>query len=152
MDEKERIMKKTLHFLLLLTVAILIGGPSVQAQIEGTMEVHVPFPFYVSGVRLPAGKYILHQEDLDGSGMMEITNASKDTSALFLTMPARSASPPPDNELIFDHYQNRNFLAKIFDMGDKYGAVTTDSGYSKMYHAGNEHGDERHVPAIHHAE
>jgi hypothetical protein len=80
---------------------------------------------------------------------MEIQSADDRTSALFEVREAQDSTEPKKTKLVFNHYGNRYFLAKLFDGGDKVGSAVVESGYSKQYASGGASGEEKDVPASH---
>jgi len=143
-------MKQRLLCLLgFIGVALGMSTISAQGQIIGQLEANIPFTFHAGGAKLPPGKYIIHV--LDGSDLstMEIESADTRTSALFEVREAQDSTTPQKAELVFKHYGDRYFLAKVFDEGDKVGSAVVDSGYSKQYASGRETAEEKDVPASH---
>src|SRR5580704_1441399 len=104
-----------LSFFAVLVFALSLHPAKAHAQIIGELEVNVPFQFYAGNAKLPAGKYILHMLDNSDLEFMEISTANGSTSALFEVQDAESNSVPPKNELIFNKYGDRYFLARVFD-------------------------------------
>jgi hypothetical protein len=63
--------------------------------------------------------------------MMEISSADGRMSALFDVREAEANSEPTRDELIFNKYGNRYFLAKVFDESNKDGSAVIESRYEK---------------------
>lgn len=97
----------------------------------------------------PAGKYKIRVDDGSDLKTMEIQSADGKSSALFEVRSAQAQNNPQSTELIFNHYGNRYFLAKIFDEGARAGSAVVDSGYSKKYGASLEAGETEHVAGRH---
>jgi hypothetical protein len=53
--------KKTMMMLMMLSLLIVAGLSSAQAQISRRLEVNIPFKFTVGDTTLPAGKYYVKQ-------------------------------------------------------------------------------------------
>jgi len=152
-DKAHAIHKSTKPMQLLLTFIVLlcvltIYPPKAHAQIIGELEVTVPFQFYAGNAKLPAGKYVLRMLDNSDLGIMEISTADGSTSALFEVEDAESNSVPPKNELIFNKYGNRYFLARVFDEGNPDGSRVPESRYEKRVSQAATEAQE-HVPAYH---
>jgi hypothetical protein len=131
-----------------LVFALTIHPAKARAQIIGELEVNVPFQFYAGNAKLPAGKYILHMLDNSDLTAMEISSADGSTSALFEVQDAEANSVPPKNELIFNKYGNRYFLARVFDEGNPDGSRVPESKYEKRVSQAATEAQE-HVPAYH---
>jgi hypothetical protein len=140
------------HQLLSLFIALLfaftIYPATVRAQIEGELEVNIPFQFHAGNAKLPAGAYRIHMLPDSDLTVMEITSADGTTSALLEVQQADANSTPAKGELIFNKYGDRYFLAKVFDAGNPSGSALTESRYEKRL---NQATAERqaHVPARH---
>jgi len=110
-----------LSFAFALIVGLAIYPTKAHAQIMGQLEVNVPFEFHVGNSKLPAGKYVIHTLDDSGLTVMEISSADGSTSVLFDVRSVETGSVPAKNELIFNKYGNRYFLAQLFDEGNRNG-------------------------------
>ena len=110
-----------LSFAFTLIVGLAMYPTKAHAQIMGQFEVSVPFEFHVGNSKLPAGKYVIHTLDDSGLTVMEISSADGSTSVLFDVRSVEADSVPARNELIFNKYGNRYFLAQLFDEGNRNG-------------------------------
>ncbi len=110
-----------LSFAFALIVGLAMYPTKAHAQIMGQLEVNVPFEFHVGNSKLPAGKYVIHTLDDSGLTVMEISSADGSTSVLFDVQSVEAGSVPARNELIFNKYGNRYFLAQLFDEGNRNG-------------------------------
>jgi hypothetical protein len=79
---------------------------------------------------------------------MEITSADESTSALFEVQDEVDNATPAKNELIFNKYGNRYFLAKPFDGGSPNGSQVVKSRYEKRVSQTAAEAPA-HVPAHH---
>src|ERR1700733_6063580 len=125
--QKEEYMKQRV-LCLLGSIGVVLGmsAISAQGQIIGELEANIPFTFHAGGAKLPPGKYVIHVLDSSDLGAMEITSADNRTSALFEVREAQDSTTPQKAELVFKHYGDRYFLAKLFDGGDKVGSAVVD--------------------------
>jgi len=114
----------------------------------GELEANIPFEFHVGSSKLPPGKYVIHMLDDSSLTVMEITSADGSTSALFDVQSAEAKSAPAKNELIFNKYGNRYFLAKLFDEGNPSGSAVDESRYEKTVSKATAEA-QAHVPAHH---
>jgi hypothetical protein len=144
-------MKKRLYHLFPLVIAALVvpGGTKAHAQIIGSIEANIPFPFYVGNGKFPPGKYSIQDTGALIAGTMEISSADGKSSALFETLQSRDKTIPQTTELIFSDLHGRYFLTELYDREDRYGAKAIDAGYSKMYKAATEGAELKHVAAVH---
>lgn len=144
-------MKKTTgqHLMLLviaLGFALAMHPPKAHAQIVGELTADIPFSFYAGNAKLPAGKYTIRMLDASDLNLMEINSADGSTAALFEVREAEANSSPRKNELIFNKYGKRYFLAKLFDDGNPLGSAVPESRYQEKLAKAAAEGQE-HVPA-----
>jgi hypothetical protein len=131
-----------------LVFALTIYPTRAHAQIIGDLDANIPFQFYVGNTKLPAGEYRIQVLDNSDLTIMEISCVDGSASALFQIRDAETSSEPTKNELIFNKYGNRYFLAKLFDEGNPSGSQVSESGYEKRISQQTMEGQE-HVPARH---
>jgi hypothetical protein len=145
-------VQKSKHHLLALFIALIfalaVDTTKAQAQIIGDLEVNIPFQFHVGSSKLPAGKYIIHMLDDSDLKVMEISSADGSTSALFNVQSAVANSASARNELIFNKYGNRYFLAELFDEDNPDGSRVVESRYEKRIDKASLEAQE-HVTAYH---
>ena len=120
-----------LSLFIALVFALTVHPSKAQAQIVGNLEADIPFQFHAGNTELPPGKYIIHVLDDSDLTIMEISSADGKVSALFDVREAEANSAPARNELIFNKYGNRYFLAKLFDEGNPSGSKVVESRYEK---------------------
>ena len=138
------------HYLLSLFIALAFAltlYPSkAHAQIIGDIEVNIPFQFHAGNAKLPAGEYRIHVLDDSNPMVMEITSADGSTSALFQVRDTDVNAAPGKDELVFNKYGNRYFLAKLFQEGSDQGSQVIASNYEKTVSQEATETQE-HVPA-----
>ena len=137
-----------LSLFIALVFALTVHPSKAQAQIVGNLEADIPFQFHAGNTELPPGKYIIHVLDDSDLTIMEISSADGKVSALFDVREAEANSAPARNELIFNKYGNRYFLAKLFDEGNPSGSKVVESRYE---HKISQEGTtiQEHVSAHH---
>ena len=128
-----------------LLFAVMIYPIKAGAQIIGDLEVNIPFAFHAGNTKLPAGNYRIHTLDDSDLTMMEITSVDGSTSALFQVQSTEASDAPAKNELVFNKYGNRYFLAKLFEEGNPSGNQVLESGYEKR--VSQQTASQEHVPA-----
>ena len=131
-----------------LVFALTTYSSKAEAQIVGNLEVDIPFQFHAGNSQLPPGKYIIHALDNSDLTIMEISSADGKMSALFDVREAEANSAPARNELVFNKYGNRYFLAKLFDESNRDGSAVVESRYEKRIDKATAEAQE-HVPARH---
>jgi hypothetical protein len=131
-----------------LIFALTMYPARAQAQIIGDLEVSIPFQFHAGSTKLPPGKYVVHMLDNSNLTVMEISSVDGSTSALFDVESVEANSAPAKNELIFNKYGNRYFLAKLFDQENPNGSKVVESRYEKRIGQATAETQE-HVPARH---
>jgi hypothetical protein len=131
-----------------LIFALTMYPARAQAQIIGDLEVSIPFQFHAGSTKLPPGKYVVHMLDNSNLTVMEISSVDGSTSALFDVESVEANSAPAKNELIFNKYGNRYFLAKLFDQENPSGSKVVESRYEKRIGQATAETQE-HVPARH---
>jgi hypothetical protein len=137
-----------LSLFIALVFALTMHPNKAQAQIVGNLEADIPFQFHAGNTELPPGKYIIHVLDNSDLTIMEISSADGKMSALFDIREAEANSAPANNELIFNKYGNRYFLAKVFDESNPSGSAVIESRYEKRIDKATAEAQE-HVPARH---
>jgi hypothetical protein len=131
-----------------LIFALTMYPTRARAQIIGDLEVSIPFQFHAGSTKLPPGKYVIHMLDNSNLTVMEISSVDGTTSALFDVESAEANSAPAKNELIFNKYGNRYFLAELFDQENPSGSKVVESRYEKRIGQATAETQE-HVPARH---
>lgn len=128
-------------------VALTMHPNKAQAQIMDRLEVNVPFEFHVGNSTLPAGKYTIQPVDDSDLTVLEIRSADGSTSAFFNVESVDEKAVPAKNEVTFQRYGNRYFLAKVFEERNRSGDKVTESpDETRIGQAakGQEHAPARH--------
>jgi hypothetical protein len=147
-NKRKNIVQQFLSLFVLSVFALTIFAGKAHAQIVGDLDVNIPFQFHAGNTKLPAGKYRIHVLDDSDLSVMEITSADGSTSALFQVQESDVNAAPAKNELIFNKYGNRYFLAKLFDEGNPSGSKVVESRYEKQVSKAAVEAQE-HVPTYH---
>jgi len=129
-----------------LAFAFAIHPSKAQAQVTDDLEVNIPFQFHAGNAKLPAGEYRIHMLDSSDLTIMEISSADGSASALLQVMDAEAKTTPNKDELIFNKYGNRYFLADVFEVGSSTGSQVLESKYEKRVSTQAKEAQE-HVPA-----
>ena len=148
MKPQETRRYQLLSLFIALIFALTMYPSKTQAQIVGGLEADIPFQFHAGNTELPPGKYIIRMLDNSDLTIMEISSADGKMSALFDVREAEANSAPANNELIFNKYGNRYFLAKLFDQSNPNGSAVIESRYEKRIDKATMEAQE-HVLARH---
>jgi hypothetical protein len=135
-----------LSLVIALAFAFGIYPSRAQAQVVDDIEVKVPFQFHAGNTKLPAGEYRIHVLDDSDLTIMEISSADGSTSALFQVEDTDADTSSAKNEVIFNKYGDRYFLAKVFEQGSSIGSQVIESRYEKTVSQQDTQAQE-HVPA-----
>ena len=112
-----RVRDRTLP--LLGFAAVLLLGPfsALQAQISGDIEADIPFSFVVADTTLGPGAYVIHPLAGDDPAM-EVRRADSGKLVTVLITRSVGSSVPPKTELLFNRYDNQEFLSKVLVEGN----------------------------------
>lgn len=123
--------KQTLMMFMLLSLLIVAGLGSAQAQISHRLEVDIPFKFTVGDTTLPAGKYYVKQPGDMELQVLEISSADGKVSVATIVENAQGNKTPSKSELVFDRYGDRDFLRQVWESGHQFGAELPKSHAEK---------------------
>jgi hypothetical protein len=129
-----------------LVFATMIYPQQTHAQLTGTMEAEIPFPFHAGNAKLPAGKYFIRMLDDSNLTLIEISKPDGSVAVLLQVRETEANSTPPKSELVFNRYGSRYFLEKLFDDGQPNGSQVAESSYEKRLGKAAAEAQE-HVPA-----
>jgi len=146
--QKTRRRHQLLWLFIASVLALTMYPTKARAQIIGNLEADIPFQFQAGNAKFPPGKYIIHMQDNSDLTIMEISSADGKMSALFDVRDAEANSAPAKNELIFNKYGSRYFLAKVFDESNSNGSAVIESRYEKRIDKATA-GAQEHVTARH---
>lgn len=123
--------KKTMMMFMTLSLLVVAGLSSAQAQISRRLEVDIPFKFTVGDTTLPAGKYYVKQPGDMELQALEISSADGKVSVFALVENAQGDKTPSKSELVFDRYGDRDFLRQVWESGHQSGAQLPQSHAEK---------------------
>lgn len=116
---------------LLLTLPMFAVGYS-HAQIMNAIEATVSHPFTITNTTLPPGKYTFRTLPDTELTVMTATNEDGKTSVEFLVNEAQLNHTPNHSELFFNRYDNRDFLEKIFEQGNRIGVAVAEPSRAEL--------------------
>lgn len=96
----------------MVTVAFMITPNAAQAQSVG-MKASVPFEFYIDSQRFPAGSYTVRSL---GNSVVQVSDKSGH-SATILAIPITNRSSNREGQLVFNRYNDSNFLSEVLWSG-----------------------------------
>jgi hypothetical protein len=114
---------KKYALVVLAAFTLLIAGSLNQAvaQIEGTINADVPFPFYVGNTQLPAGRYEIRRVLATNPDILELRSKDAKTAVLIAGNAAQANDTPSKTELVFKKYGDGFILSQIFEAGTPIG-------------------------------
>lgn len=114
-------MKKIIQLVSFLSLALIFGGVTANAQTVTKVDAKIPFEFVVGDRSLPAGDYVLRITDTSsGSQVLEIRGSNRQT--LFTALIQENGDRAKHKaELVFDRTAGTVALAKI---------IMSDAGYN----------------------
>ena len=112
-----RMQSKVIVRVALLALVPIFATQISHAQITNEIQATISHPFVIDNTTLPPGKYNFRM--LSGSNQTAMIAASADgkTSIEFTVRNAYDTHVPQHTELIFNRYDGKEFLHKIFEAG-----------------------------------
>lgn len=96
-------------------VALALAGSLAWAQ--GVVLVDVPFAFVVSGKEMPAGKYRIEVEGLDG-GRLVVRSVATGVSAIAPVLERLADVGGKEAKVVFDKVDGTSYLSEIHVPGE----------------------------------
>jgi hypothetical protein len=95
---------------------------SAAAQAQTThLTISVPFEFTAGNVQLPAGDYEVTALGPWGGSTLSVHNVNSNAGTLVLSISCRSQKPAADAKLVFYRYDQRYFLAEVWNGNSSLG-------------------------------
>jgi hypothetical protein len=95
---------------------------SAAAQAQTThLTINVPFEFTAGNVQLPAGDYEVTALGPWGGSTLSVHNVNSNAGTLVLSISCRSQKPAADAKLVFYRYDQRYFLAEVWNGNSSLG-------------------------------
>ncbi len=119
------------------TAAVVAGllffvVPSIaRAQIVGQVAADIHHSFIVGNATLPPGHYVFRMLTGSDLSLMIATRDDGKAETEFLVRQSIDSHTPQHTELVFDRYDNREFLTHIYESGDKSGATVAETSRIK---------------------
>jgi hypothetical protein len=114
--EGEQIMKRTIGATILLVAASCLGLNAQTMQ----LRANIPFRFHVGQVVMPAGEYLVSQQN---SILTVRKTDGHPSAAMFLTQPKDLSNPPATGVLIFNRYGDTCFLSTVRSPGSSVARI-----------------------------
>jgi hypothetical protein len=112
--------KQAFGILTMFSLLLVVTAASVHAQSKRS-SINIPFNFNVGQRTLPAGEYTVEPLRKDSHTVWLVENRSQHASVLFTTTAAWTRETPEETKLVFNRYDNQNFLSQIWIAGDNSG-------------------------------
>jgi hypothetical protein len=105
---------------------LVFTAPLVHGQIANQIDADIHHSFIVGNATLPPGHYEFRT--LQGTDMlaMVVTSVDGRAGAEFLVRNSIDSQVPNHTELIFDRFGNKEFLAHIYEAGNKVGVAVIE--------------------------
>ena len=114
-----QLIKGMTMMLLLVALALVTAVVSAQAQSPSTADI--PFEFVAANQNMPAGRYLITNNNPGTGDVVRITSRMKDASLFALTTRVQASREQEKGKLVFRRYGNRYFLAEIWTAGQRDG-------------------------------
>ena len=125
--EKKVIMKKFIQICSLLSLLVIFGAASANAQSGFGVDVEIPFDFSVGDQSYEAGNYIVKVDSLtNGTATLSIRDTKTDEIQRVL-MNGNGDSGVGDIKLVFDNVGGRRVLTKVRTPSRGYALVKSKS-------------------------
>ncbi len=97
---------------------VLLVATAAAQDNPAVLKADIPFPFVVANRTLPAGHYMLSTL---GEYTVRISNAHDEPGAFVLTSRVDGRAPESTGKLVFYRYDDRYFLAQVWNPGNRQG-------------------------------
>jgi hypothetical protein len=127
---RQREIEKMRYLQTSALVAVAMGlslcVPALHAQITGQVDGDIHHRFIVGNATLPPGHYVFQMMSDTDQNLMVVTSKDGNAGAEFLVRRSIDSHTPKHTELVFDRYDNREFLVHIYEKGDKDGVTVAE--------------------------
>lgn len=94
----------------LVSCALAIGAATPSfAQSTTLAQADIPFAFQVNGKLMPAGTYLISQDN----SIMRLSNSGKHAQALAMALPDNGVQPATEGKITFNKYGDHYFLHNV---------------------------------------
>lgn len=125
------------RILTVLAFAIMFHVPA-NAQMEGRLEVDVPFQFVAGSTQMPAGRYTIKQ--VNPTNAYVIASSDGKHAEIVMTSQRLATNAHKQAAVHFRRYGNKHFLAQMLVQGDNIILQVAKSRAEKAIEAsGNPH-------------
>lgn len=108
-------------------ICLLFFTASVaHAQIVGQINADIHHKFIVGNATLPPGHYVFRMLQGEDQGVMDASSADGNAGAEFMVRMSVDSHTPRHTEFIFDRYDDKEFLAHIYEGGNKNGVTVIE--------------------------
>lgn len=115
-------MRSLLMKSVLVGSCILLTAGAARASEAPILKANVPFPFLVNGKMLPAGQYVVEEED-SGPSAVVLIRGTHGPSASFVTTRPASDRGPNEPALRFERDGDQYRLSSIWEAPDEGQAI-----------------------------
>ena len=112
------------HLLQAVVILVVLLAAAAAQDNPAVLKANIPFPFVVASHTLPAGHYTLSAL---GEHTIRVANAHEQ-GAFVLTSRVDGQAPEGVGRLVFYRYEDRYFLAQVWNPGNNRGKQVYKSG------------------------
>ena len=112
------------HLLQAVVILVVLLAAAAAQDNPAVLKANIPFPFVVASHTLPAGQYTLSAL---GEHTIRVANAHEQ-GAFVLTSRVDGRAPEGGGSLVFYRYEDRYFLAQVWNPGNNRGKQVYKSG------------------------
>jgi hypothetical protein len=113
-------------------LALLSSAPILKAQIRSSIEATIHHKFTIVNTTLPPGKYVFRMMSGTDMTVMTVTSENGNTAVEFLVNQSYSPTVPQHSELVFNRYDHREILEKIYQGGSRLGVAVAEPSRAEL--------------------
>jgi hypothetical protein len=110
-----------------LVLVMLGSGGRALAQVDGRIDVTIPFRFRAVNTMLPPGDYVIEAADLEEPDLLWLHSREGNYGVYLLTENTEEQSPANETYLTFDRFTEFTFLTAIRVEGQAVGYQIEES-------------------------
>jgi hypothetical protein len=131
-EHQEEVLMRRCSLGILATVlgaSLTLPASTAFAALDELMSVKVPFAFRAGSATLPAGEYVIKQDDGDRNLLIE-TRDGRHSAWLFTGDDSGTEPLPAASELVFNRYGQQYFLSEVWVVDSHTGLGNEHEGFT----------------------
>jgi hypothetical protein len=109
--------RRILSSFAVLSLFVMMGAISTQAQVLLRLHANIPFDFVFNGKSMPKGMYLV-EENPTIEGAVQISDSQGRVLAIALSQTISNGSVARGDRLVFHQYENLYFLSQVWSTQD----------------------------------